>query len=137
MDPLSVGAGAIAFITIAIQASKAICEILSQVEDSPRLVRDLSRDLEQLRHILDRLSKFYSAKPCDRAIALLLRRCSEDVSMYACRLQRVQSSPTERQTRKLWKKLTAVVSEKEIHAMKLSIHHHVSSLVLQTNLTQM
>ncbi|KAK0652665.1 hypothetical protein B0T16DRAFT_490474 [Cercophora newfieldiana] len=136
MDPLSVGAGAVAFITIAIQSSKVIYEILAHVKDSPRLVRDVSRDVEQLRHILDRLSNFFSTKPCDRVIALLLQRCSEDISIYAHRLRKLNPSPTERQTGKLWKKLTAVMSEKELQAMKHSINHHVSSLVLQTSLTQ-
>lgn len=136
MDPLNAGAGAVAFITVAVQSAKAICDILSAIKDSPKLVRDVSRDLEQLRLILGRLSKFQSLTQNDDTISLLLRRCSEDISMYACRLRKLEISSTERQTGKLWKKFTALMNEKELQAMKVSIHYHVSSLGLQMSLTQ-
>lgn len=141
MDPLSTGASALAFITLAVQSAKIIFSVLSAIKDSPKHIRNVGRDVEQLGLVLSRLSKCQSLitnhnpnDPTARTIAVLLQRCSEDVSLYARRLVKWEVSPTERQTGKLWKKFLALISEKDLEAMRVAIHSHVSLLSLHLSL---
>lgn len=136
MDALSAGAGAVAFITLALQSAKVLYTIISAIKDCHGHVRDLCQDVEQLQSILGRLSQYQAILQDDQSLAVLTRRCSDDISLYVCRLQRMQLSPTDQRTGAIWKKLRAVVSEKDLHAMRFSIHGHVSSLSLQLNIMQ-
>lgn len=135
MDPLSIGAGAVGFITIAIQSAKFLLDILSTIKDSPTSIRDFRRDLEQLNVILIRLSKSPSAEK-DPATAILVQRCSEDVSLYARRLLKLEISPSERRTGKIWRRFIALMSDKELQEMRNTVDRHVSSLSLQLSFIQ-
>ena len=135
MDPLSIGAGAVAFITVAVQSAKIIFDIISSIKDSPNHLRDVGRDIEQLRGILSQLLRCRSLIKNDD-LAILLQRCSEDISLYARCMGKLRISPTERQTGELWKRLVAVFSEKDVQTMKATIHCHVSSLGLQLSVMQ-
>lgn len=136
MDALSAGAGAVAFITLALQSTKVLYTIISAIRDCPKHVKDLSHDVEQLQSILGRLAQCRAILQDDQSLAVLTRRCSDDISLFVCRLQKMQISPTEQRTGKIWKKLRAVMSEKDLDAMRFSIHGHVSSLSLQLSIVQ-
>lgn len=136
MDPLSVGAGAVAFVAIAVQSTKVIFDVISSIKDSPKHLRDVGRDLEQLRSILGQLLRCQLLIENDDTMVILVQRCSEDISVYARRMEKLKISPTERRTGKLWKRLVTILSEKDIQAMKTSIHCHISSLGLQLSVMQ-
>ncbi len=137
MDALSAGAGAVAFITLALQSTKVLYTIISAIRDCPKYVRDLGHDVEQLQSILDRLSQCQAILQNDQSLTVLTRRCSDDILLYVSRLQKMQISPTEQRTGRIWKKLRAVISEKDLDAMRFSIHGHVSSLSLLLSIMQM
>jgi hypothetical protein len=136
MDALSAGAGAVAFITLALQSTKVLYEIISAIRDCPKHVQDLGHDVEQLRSILGRLAQYQALLQDDQSLAVLTQRCSDDISLYVCRLQKMRISPTEQRTGKIWKKLKAAISEKDLDAMRFSIHRYVSSLSLQISIVQ-
>ncbi len=136
MDPLSAGAGAVAFITVAIQSTKFLLDLFSAVKDSPKHVQNVRHDVEQLRVTLVRLSKCQSIQN-DHTVTVLVQRCSEDIALYARRLLKLQITPAERRAGKLWRKLTALMSEKDLGEMRTAIHSHISSLSLQVSLTQL
>jgi len=136
MDPLSTGAGAVAFITVAVQSAKFLHDFFSGIKDSPKHVQDVLHDVEQLRLTLVRFLKYQSIQD-DPAVAVLARRCSEDISLYARRLLKLQITPAERRTGKLWKKLSGLMSEKDLREMSTAIHSYISSLSLQVSLLQL
>lgn len=136
MDALSAGAGAVAFITLALQSTKVLYTIISAIRDYPKHVKDLSHDIEQLQSILGRLAQCQAILQDDQSLTVLTRRCSDDISLFVCRLRKMQISPTEQCTGKIWKKLRAVMSEKDLDAMRFSIHGHVTSLGLQLSIVQ-
>lgn len=136
MDPLSVSAGAIAFITAALQSSKLLLDLLSAIKDSPKSIQDVIRDVDQIRNILVRLSRCAPTRN-DSATAALVQRCSEDVSSYTRRLSRLNISPADRWTGRILKRLSAVMSEREIEEMRTTIHHHISSLGIELSIIQM
>lgn len=136
MDPLSAGAGAVAFITVATQSTKFLVDFFSAIKDSPKYVQNVRHDVEQLRVTLMRLSKCQSIQD-DHTVTVLVQRCSEDVALYTRRLLKLQITPAERRAGKLWKKLTAVMTEKDLREMRTAIHSHISSLSLQVSLVQL
>jgi len=100
MDPLSAAGAAVAFMTVAVQSAKVIFDIISSIKDSPQRLRDVGRDIEQLRSILGQLLRCRTLIKNEDTTALL-RRCSEDMSLYAHRMGKLKISPSERQTGKL------------------------------------
>jgi hypothetical protein len=137
MDGLSIGSGVVAFISIALQSAKVILDIVSVVKDGPRHVQELSYDVEQLRQVLERMSRLQIAEHADISIGRLLQRCSEDLSSYASRLRKMQACSTESRSGKFWKTLRAVVGEKDLEAMRTTIHSHLMSLTMQLTIVQL
>ena len=129
MDPVSAGASVLAFFGI-LNSLQLIYEALSSIQDGPESVRLAANNVNQLRSILERLQHQQSLTDLDDDEAHL-RQCADDVEVIANKLMRLQISPYEKRSGKIWKRIKAALNEKDLDRMNIVIASHSTALNLR------
>jgi len=128
MDPLSAGASVLAFIGI-FNSLQLIYEALSSIEDGPESVQVTAHSVSQLRSILQQLQRQQSLTDLDGKAQL--KQCADDVEAIANKLVRLQISPFEKRSGKIWKCIKAALNEKDLDRMNRIIGSHSTALSLR------
>lgn len=135
-EPLSTGASVLAFVGLALSSAKAIYEVLSAVKDGPQNVKSVADAAKQLGDILDRIAQLQVETIDDADMAKLAALSSHyeaDLAEFTSRLKRLHLSQDERRVGRLWKRLKAAITEKELAYMRERIRDHIG--VVNTWLT--
>jgi hypothetical protein len=135
MDPVSVGASAIAFIGIALKSTNFIFNVILAISDFPNEARQLTRDLQHLHGILEGIARCRAVEE-DGEFLCLLRECSNDVTAYARRVQKLEIVPGERRPAKVWKKFKSLFGEADLELMRHAVRGHILSLSSRLSLLQ-
>ncbi|CAI4212638.1 unnamed protein product [Parascedosporium putredinis] len=134
MDPVSLGASAVAFLGVGIHAARALHAILSGIKDGPENVKRASDSVWGLVPILEDLARRRALGQDGKAV--LERRllmCVEDLEGFASKIDRISLSDSERRRGKYWKKVRMVFSEKALATMCAVTSGHVAAINLQLN----
>ncbi|KAI9666004.1 MAG: hypothetical protein M1821_003939 [Bathelium mastoideum] len=128
---MDAGASAITFIVLALSSAKAVHSVLSAVKDAPANVRTLMDLISQLEGLLEQLSTIQAnqaTRSCDAALASTTEKCHTDIASLANKLLQMHISPADRRIGRLWKRLKATISEKDLERMRSLIRDHVAML---------
>lgn len=133
MEAVSAGASVLTFIVVALQSTKRIYEVVSDIEQGPAEVKSLTAAVKNLQRVLTELSNCSAVKSADaetnlEGISDLIKNCGEDVSRYEKELAKVWISPHDKKAGRAWKKLKTVLQERDFHRMWGVVTHHVSAL---------
>ncbi|KAK3896944.1 hypothetical protein C8A05DRAFT_39508, partial [Staphylotrichum tortipilum] len=139
MDAVSGGASVIAFITLAAQSAKAIYDLLSGIKDTPDNVRRAVDTVSMLQWALKQLAQCgqTSGIALPAGIEDQLKMCSANLSAYASTLAKLQALDTDSRGRRAWKRVKAVLDEKELGRMTEVLAAHSSALSLTLQSTQL
>ena len=133
MDPLSAGASVLAFVGI-LNSLQSIYQTLASIKDGPQSVRLAANSVHQLRSVLQQLQQQQCLTDSDSE--LYLRQCAEDVAGFVAKVNKLQASPTESRKEKLWKRVKAALSEKDLENMHKILTSHSAALGLRLILLQ-
>ncbi|KAI0017674.1 hypothetical protein F4780DRAFT_574805 [Xylariomycetidae sp. FL0641] len=132
---MEAAASAITFAVVALQSIKVLHGVFSVVKDWPQDVARVASDARCLHFVLEQLaSPVYSLSPTDQSVTESLQNCTEDVSVYAERLKDFTISPADRRGGRLWKRVKAVLNERDLNQMRIILSGHVDKLSLLLNL---
>lgn len=137
MEPLSAGASVLSFLGLALRSAKAIHEVLSTVKDGPKNVQRLADEVAQLQSILERLSQIQTTPIDDTAstnLRSLVSKCVADITAFEAKLQRLGLSADDRRIGRLWRRLKAVVSEKDLERMRDVVRAYMLALNVSLSL---
>lgn len=139
MEAISGGASVLAFITLAIQSAKTVSTILAGIKDAPDDVRRTAETVSMLQWALEQLAQHGEASrvPLAEGIKDQLRICSENLEAYASKLAKLLALDTDGRGRRVWKRIKAVLDEKELDKMTEIMAAHASTLNLSLQSTQM
>ena len=134
---MDAGASVVTFLALALSSAKAIHNVLSAVKDGPQNVQNLANWISQLQGILEQLSR----TPADQIntngftnMASLTSKCAADIANIKSRLQQVHFSADDRRIGRLWKRLKAVVTEKDLERMHDTVRDYTSMLNVHLSL---
>ncbi|KAK4164342.1 hypothetical protein QBC43DRAFT_288937 [Cladorrhinum sp. PSN259] len=134
MDAVGAGAGVVAFITLALQSAKIICNTLSGIKDGPKDVARAASAVEMLQGALLALS--HSLSPsltrgfAGQTLEGFTKRCSENLQAFASKLAKIQFADTDSRSRKRWKRVKALINEKDLQKITSSVATYSSTLEL-------
>jgi hypothetical protein len=139
MEPLSAGASVLAFLGLALKSAKAIHDVFSAIKDEPRNVGDLMDELTQLKSILERLLQIQVGQASDTGMIDLLvpmKKCAEDVANFSLKLQCLKLSGVDSKAGRLWRRIKAAITEKDLEKMRDISRGHVLMLNFQLSILQ-
>ncbi|KAK3942476.1 hypothetical protein QBC46DRAFT_447683 [Diplogelasinospora grovesii] len=137
MEAIGAGASVLAFLGFGIQCAQIICSVLSPIEDAPRNVSQAARDVANLRSVLEQLSACRALNvPADDALREHVRTCADDLGKFAAELQKLTISDSEKRLRRYWKKIKAVLNEKDIARWSSVVNGHTAALNLRLSTLQ-
>jgi len=136
MEALAPTAAVLGVVGFVLNSSKAILEIVSAVKDGPQHVAQLAHGLEQLQTVLQLVMALPSESRSRADLINIVHGCAADIAALELKLQKLTPFPAEKRSGRLWKKLKALVSEKELDRIRQTIHGHVLMLHIHLGLAQ-
>lgn len=133
MEAVGAGASVLTFLAAALGTTKVVYETLSSVKDGPHNVGKAAEAILQLRQILEQV-KHLSVRAVDDTLLNYTTRCIADLNLFAGKVTKLQVTPGERKSGKVWKRLKAFVSEKELDEIINTISKHCGRLNLQSSI---
>ncbi|KAK3898027.1 hypothetical protein C8A05DRAFT_38399, partial [Staphylotrichum tortipilum] len=138
MEAIGGGASVLAFITVAIQSAKTISDLLSGIKDAPDNVRRTAETVSMLQSALEQLAKWQqeSGAALPQVLEGQVKACSNNLEAYAFTLGKLQALDTDGRGRRAWKRARAVLDEKQLDKMIVTMAAHSSALGLSLQPTQ-
>ncbi|KAH8903591.1 ankyrin [Coniochaeta sp. PMI_546] len=133
-EAIGVGASVVTFLGLALSSAKAIYEVLSAVNDGPRIVQRLAGEVKQHKTILLRLSELQinTINSADlQELESFSKRCEADLTSFNKKLRQISFSENDRRIGKLWKRLKIAVTEKDLDRMRDIVQHNTTFLNAQ------
>lgn len=132
MDAISGGASVIAFITIAAQSAKVIGNVIAGIKDGPENVARAGRTILMLQATLIQLAQCHELSQTTRShiMETQIKHCHDDLAAFATRLSKLQLLDADSSSRRAWKRLKTIISEKELDMMTTVVGSHASILGL-------
>jgi hypothetical protein len=139
MDAISSGASVLAFVTLAIQSAKTISHLLASIKDAPENVRRAAESVSVVQWALEQLAQFHSAggAALPQGLEAHVKTCSVNLAAFASTLGKLRSLDTDSRGRRVWKRVKAVLNEKDLDKMAATMAAHSSALSLSLQPTQM
>ncbi|KAI0902062.1 ankyrin [Annulohypoxylon nitens] len=131
MEAIGAGANILSFVVLALNTAKTTYETLSAVKDGPEIVKRVTANVNQLYRILLNLEKSRIAIN-DHSVLGHLKICCDQLDSASSFIKKLQITPGERRTGKLWKRLRTFLSEKDLE--KLSDNLTLDVAILQLRL---
>jgi hypothetical protein len=139
MDAINAGASTLAFIGIALQSAKAICDVLAAFKDAPDVVLELCRDVAALSNTLQRIKEC----PLDGSIAAShtssfqqhVTICKQELCIIHDKIMSF-SSPSKSLSSQYWKNLLVVLRGKRLRQARNRIRDTIVQLNLHLSLIQ-
>ncbi|KAI0840332.1 ankyrin [Hypoxylon sp. FL0890] len=130
MEAIGTGANVLAFVLLALKSAKTAYETLSAIKDGPQIIRQAANTINQLHWILENLKHSHAAAE-DVGLLGHLRICCDELELAASHVGKLQISPTERQSGRLWRRLKSFLSEKDLERLNTRLMGHVTTLNLR------
>ncbi|OTA60082.1 ankyrin [Hypoxylon sp. EC38] len=130
MEAIGAGANVLAFVLLTLKSAKTAYETLSAIKDGPQIVKQVAGNINQLCWILENLKASRAAAE-DISLVSHLKVCHEELRVAASWIEKLQISPTERQSGRLWRRLKSFFSEKDLERFNIQLIGHVTTLNLR------
>jgi hypothetical protein len=137
MEAVAVGASVLAFVTLSLKSAKAVQEVLSSAKEGQRHVGQVERDVQSLQLTLERLSRCrLIGERRDEALAAKIKACSDDMEIFAKRLESLAIGDAEPRLGRQWKRIKAFLNEKDLAKMGAVVVGHTVALNLHLNILE-
>ncbi|KAF4436708.1 hypothetical protein FACUT_6303 [Fusarium acutatum] len=139
MEAIGAGASTLAFVLLALKSAKIINESLSSIKDAPRIVSELSKDLESLQSVLGRISgSALQHAPTSTIESLndILQACTTELSSIECRLAKFSTSSGSSRSSRLYKGVLAYVKKEDLENARSRIRDKSTQINLYLSLLQ-
>ncbi|KAF4503445.1 hypothetical protein FAGAP_299 [Fusarium agapanthi] len=139
MEALGAGASTLAFVLLALKSAKVINESLSSIKDAPRIVSELSKDLESLQSVLGRISgSSLQHAPTSTIESLndILQACTTELSSIECRLAKFSTSSGGSRSSRVYKGVLAYVKKEDLENARSRIRDKSTQINLYLSLLQ-
>ncbi len=141
MEAIAAGASVLPFVVLCIQSVKVVYVVISSIKDAPKNVRQLHQETSSLLSTLERLSACRVLREegrRDDALLANIKACREEIDTYATKLRGMAPAPggAHRRLEIQWKRLKAVLSEKDMAKMSAAMTVHTAALGLHLNAIQ-
>ncbi|KAI0412920.1 ankyrin repeat-containing domain protein [Xylaria grammica] len=133
MEAFGLGANVAAFVVIAAQLSKVLYTTFSSIKDGPDNARKVAAHLLQLHGVLEQL-RHSSLASKDTALVGHVGLCVSDLNSLADDVQKLQLTPDEARTGRLWKRFKSFLDEKKLDRICDQIVAHTSTLSLRLSI---
>lgn len=135
MEAVGAGASVLTFVTVAVGTTKVVYETLSAVRDGPANVKKTADAVLQLRFILEQIAQL-SHPAADTTLHSDAKSCISDLNIFAAKVVKLQVNPSDRANGRLWKRLKAFVTDKDLVDIRETLSRHSSRLSLRLNASQ-
>lgn len=129
MEPTT---SAITIATVSFQLTVAIYDILTNIKDGPANVAQCASAVALLQGALKQLSQIPNLQELVgfEALDLEVRKCSDFLKSFVSKLGKLQIFSTDTGCRVAWKRVKAVLDEKDLDRMAGTISAHFAALSL-------
>ncbi|KAI0502944.1 ankyrin [Xylaria bambusicola] len=127
MEALGAGANAVAFIVLAAQLSRNLYTSLSSIKDGPETVNNTASDILRLHGALELLNS-YPFLTSDASLSQQIKACVLDLSPLADNIQKLQLTPNEKGTGRLWKRFRSFLDEKRLDYVRARVSAHTNAI---------
>lgn len=129
-EALGLGANVVALVVVAAQLLKKTHETFSAIKDGPEIVKRVTNQVNQLYWIMEGL-KTNKAALEDYALAGQLKLFFDEISSAAALVEKLQLSPADRRSGRLWKRLRAFLGDKDLERLNAQLTGIATSLTLR------
>ncbi|KAF5990597.1 hypothetical protein FBULB1_75 [Fusarium bulbicola] len=139
MEAIGAGASTLAFVLLALKSAKIINESLSSIKDAPRVVSELSKDLESLQSVLGRISgSSLQHAPTSTIESLndILQACTTELSSIERRLAKFSASSGSSRSSRVYKGVLAYVKKEDLENARSRIRDKSTQINLYLSLLQ-
>ncbi|KAF5550069.1 hypothetical protein FNAPI_7872 [Fusarium napiforme] len=139
MEAIGAGASTLAFVLLALKSAKIINESLSAIKDAPRIVSELSKDLESLQSVLGRISgSALQHAPTSTIESLndILQACTTELSRIECRLAKFSTSSGSSRSNRVYKGILAYIKKEDLENARSRIRDKSTQINLYLSLLQ-
>ncbi|KAG5789072.1 hypothetical protein H9Q69_011860 [Fusarium xylarioides] len=139
MEAIGAGASTLAFVLLALKSAKIINESLSSIKDAPRVVNELSKDLESLQSVLGRISgSSLQHAPTSTIESLndILKACTTELSSIEYRLAKFSTSSSSSRSSRVYKGVLAYVKKEDLESARNRIRDKSTQINLYLSLLQ-
>src|SRR3954466_15222071 len=126
---MEVAAATVAFVTVALQATKLICTTLSGISEAPEDVQRILNAVSCLEGVLKQIGDLQSSAGAYATLFSSLYRpmgdCFDDLRKYEKELEKIDSK-VPKGPRRTWKKFKALLKEKDLRKFEgvICMHHN-------------
>ncbi|KAF5694406.1 hypothetical protein FDENT_1273 [Fusarium denticulatum] len=139
MEAIGAGASTLAFVLLALKSAKIINESLSSIKDAPKIVSELSKDLESLQSVLGRISgSSLQHAPTSTIESLndILQACTTELSSIECRLAKFSTSSGSSRSNRVYKGVLAYVKKEDLENARSRVRDKSTQINLYLSLLQ-
>lgn len=139
MEAIGAGASTLAFVLLALKSAKIINESLSSIKDAPRIVSELSKDIESLQSILGRISDSslqHAPTSTIESLNDILQACTTELSSIERRLAKFSTSFGSSRSSRMYKGVLAYVKKEDLESARSRIRDKSTQINLYLSLLQ-
>lgn len=139
MEAIGAGAAVLPFVLLCLQSAKVAYTTVSSIKDAPKQVKQLQRDASSLLSTLERLAAcrvLHEVGRRDDALLAKIKACQDDIDTYSTKLKRLAPEGADHRLEMTWRRLKAVLNEKDLAKMSTAMAAHTVTLGLHLNAIQ-
>ena len=122
--------GAIAAVLAILDSTVRALNLISKFRDVPAVVRDLTKQVNQLENVVKEIRSSSFLDPNSEALQSILRNCTIDLSTFYNRLQIVARTFDSGAINRKWGAVVATVKSKDFEEAARKIEGHKTTLLL-------
>ncbi|KAM0421330.1 hypothetical protein ACHAPT_010860 [Fusarium lateritium] len=139
MEAIGTGASTLAFVLLALKSAKVIHESLLAIKDAPRIVRELSQDIQLLQSVLGRLTHCpLSHAPSSTITSFqdMLKTCTAELSSIESQLEQFKRKPDSSRPNRVYKGILGYVKKEELEEARSRVRDKTTQANLYLGLLQ-
>lgn len=139
MEAIGAGAAVLPFVLLCFQSAKVVYTVFSSIKDAPKQVKQLQRDAAGLLSTLERLAAcrvLHEDGRRDDALLAKIKACQDDIDTNSTKLKRLAPEGADHRLEMTWRRLKAVMNEKDLAKMSTAMTAHTVTLGLHLNAIQ-
>lgn len=118
-------------VSFTLSLATFVYDTISDIKDGPSHVRSTAEKVVHFRNQLERIRELSDPKDMSHAGLLNdVRESVNDLNTFASKLRKLQTTPDERATGKMWKRWRMVLNEKDFDTISTQISQRSAQIAM-------
>ena len=135
MDGVTSTTSVVTIISLALNLSRGIYRVVSQIQNGPKVFQQIKTSSEDLSSVLQQLAGCTDQSYLDTDLKVKVERCTEDLRELEGALAKISTMATNGLV-KSWKTAKFLLKQQDLEKMSTAVQRHVAPLSLQMQLIE-